>query len=381
MELNKVVIAPDSFKGSMSAKEAAEAILRGFSKLYSPATTEYKIIPMADGGEGTTEALMDALDAERILVEAHDPIMRPITSVYGYSARHATAIIELAAASGLDLLTEEERNPAETTSYGTGELIKDALDHHAKRLIIGLGGSATNDGGVGMMQALGVKFLDHSGEEIPCGGLALSQISSIDTSALDERLHQIELIVASDVNNPLLGEQGATAIYTEQKGATLAMKSELESALTHYHTQLVQQLNKNVKDRPGAGAAGGVGAALIAFLNAELTRGIDVVLQETHFEKYARDADLIITGEGQLDYQSIYGKTPIGVAQIAQRYNIRVIALNGVLGDGYQAVYQYGIDSVFSIMQRHVDLNTALKNGAINLEYTAENVARLLKLS
>ena len=381
MNLEKIVIAPDSFKESMSAKEASEAIMRGFAKVYPLATTDYTLIPMADGGEGTTEALSEALQAERVTAEVHDPLMREIMSSYAYATDRQTAIIEMASASGLDLLTPDERNPARTSSYGTGELIQDALDRGATRIILGIGGSATNDGGVGMLRALGVHFLDDQHQPIKHGGAALADIQTIDTSQLDSRLKQVDITVACDVRNPLLGKDGATYTYGRQKGADDALLSQLEEALTHYHSQISTHLSQDVKNFPGAGAAGGLGTALLAFLHAELTPGIEVVLQETNFEHHVKDADLVITGEGQMDYQSIYGKTPIGVAQVAQLHSVPVIAINGVLGDGYQAVYEHGIAAAFSILQRNVSLDTALKNGPLNLEYTSENVARILNLS
>ena len=381
MNLEKIVIAPDSFKESMSAKEASEAIMRGFAKVYPLATTDYTLIPMADGGEGTTEALSEALQAERVTAEVHDPLMREIMSSYAYATDRQTAIIEMASASGLDLLTPDERNPARTSSYGTGELIQDALDRGATRIILGIGGSATNDGGVGMLRALGVHFLDDQHQPIKHGGAALADIQTIDTSQLDDRLKQVDITVACDVRNPLLGKDGATYTYGRQKGADDALLSQLEAALAHYHSQISTHLSQDVKNIPGAGAAGGLGTALLAFLHAELTPGIEVVLQETNFEHHVKDADLVITGEGQMYYQSIYGKTPIGVAQVAQLHSVPVIAINGVLGDGYQAVYEHGIAAAFSILQRNVSLDTALKNGPLNLEYTSENVARILNLS
>lgn len=381
MNLEKIVIAPDSFKESMSAKEASEAIMRGFAKVYPVAHTDYTLIPMADGGEGTTEALSEALQAERVTAEVHDPLIREIMSSYAYATDSQTAIIEMASASGLDLLTPEERHPARTSSYGTGELIQDALDRGATRIILGIGGSATNDGGVGMMRALGVHFLDDQHQPIKHGGAALADIQTIDTSQLDSRVQQVDITVACDVRNPLLGKDGATYTYGRQKGADDTLLSQLEVALAHYHSQISTHLSQDVKNIPGAGAAGGLGTALLAFLHAELTPGIEVVLQETNFEHHVKDADLVITGEGQMDYQSIYGKTPIGVAQVAQRHDVPVIAINGVLGDGYQAVYEHGIAAAFSILQRNVSLDTALKNGPLNLEYTSENVARILNLS
>ena len=376
----KIVIAPDSFKESMSAREAAEAIQEGFSNIL-PSTVEYDLIPMADGGEGTTEVLKEALNATSYCVEVKDPLNRNIMASYARSDEHRTAIIEMAAASGLALLSKDERNPSITTSYGTGQLINDALNHDVNKIILGIGGSATNDGGVGMLKALGVSFKDKNNQEIRDGGLALSQIEYIDITRINPRLKDVNIKVACDVTNPLLGDNGATMIYGPQKGATAKMIPKLDTALCHYHDKIKLQLDKDVKDIPGAGAAGGMGTALLAFLDAQLSKGIDIVLEETHFQSRIIDADLVITGEGKLDSQTIYGKTPIGVAQIAKQFNLPVIAIGGSLGEQYETVYDYGIDSVFSIMNQPMDLQYALDNGPTLLSQTAHNIARLLKLN
>lgn len=376
----KIVIAPDSFKESMSAKEAAEAIQEGFSTIL-PSTIEYDLIPMADGGEGTTEALIDALNAKIITTTVKDPLYRDINANYAYSPHQKIAIIEMAAASGLDLLSNEERNPLKTTSFGTGQLINHALDQGAQKIILGIGGSATNDGGAGMLQALGVKFTDSNGHSIEPGGIHLLDIQTIDTTQLNSKLKNIDMKVACDVTNPLLGDNGATVIYGPQKGATTKMIPKLDTALSHYHDKIKLQLDKDVKDIPGAGAAGGMGTALLAFLDVQLSKGIDVVLEETHFKSRIKDADLVITGEGKLDYQTIFGKTPIGVAQVAKQFNLPVIAIGGSLGERYEAVYDHGIDSVFSIMNQPMDLQYALDNGPTLLSQTAHNIARLLKLN
>ena len=376
----KIVIAPDSFKESMSAKEAAEAIQEGFSTIL-PSTIEYDLIPMADGGEGTTEALIDALNAKIITTTVKDPLYRDINANYAYSPHQKIAIIEMAAASGLDLLSNEERNPLKTTSFGTGQLINHALDQGAQKIILGIGGSATNDGGAGMLQALGVKFTDSNGHSIEPGGIHLLDIQTIDTTQLNSKLKNIDMKVACDVTNPLLGDNGATMIYGPQKGATTKMIPTLDTALSHYHDKIKLQLDKDVKDIPGAGAAGGMGTALLAFLDVQLSKGIDVVLEETHFKSRIKDADLVITGEGKLDYQTIFGKTPIGVAQVAKQFNLPVIAIGGSLGERYEAVYDHGIDSVFSIMNQPMDLQYALDNGPTLLSQTAHNIARLLKLN
>lgn len=379
MTISRVVIAPDSFKESMSAMQAAQAIQRGMSRIF-PHDLHYELIPMADGGEGTTEALMHALDASYLSTTVLDPLQRPILAQYGFSATSKTAVIEMAAASGLDLVAPTERNPLVTTTYGTGQLIKSALDQGAERIILGIGGSATNDGGAGMLSALGVQFLDAQQQLLQPGGADLLRLAAIDLTKLDSRLEHVTFEVACDVTNPLLGAQGASVIYGPQKGANTQMVQQLDKALAHYHNQIEAQFNISVKDIAGAGAAGGVGAGLLAFCHTTLKKGIDVVLTETKFATHLQDADLVITGEGKIDHQTIFGKTPIGVAKLAKAYNIPVIALSGSLGDDYEAVYRHGIDAVFNILQQPNDLVTALKNGKSNIEKTAENIARVLTL-
>ncbi|KYH13404.1 glycerate kinase [Staphylococcus kloosii] len=375
--IKKIVIAPDSFKESMTAIEVANAIETGFSHVF-PNSTVFDKIPMADGGEGTTEALVNALNASYRKVSVQNPINKMITASYGYSHETNTAIIDMASASGLDLIAEEDKNPLITTSYGTGQLINDALEQGAKHIILGIGGSATNDGGAGMLSALGCKFLDSENQPLNAGGAALAKLSHIDTSNLNHKLKHTSIEVACDVTNPLLGIYGASEIYGRQKGATEEMVKQLDAALTRYHEVIEQQLNVSVKDIEGAGAAGGLGAGLLAFLNANLAKGIDIVLKDTQFKERVKDADLVITGEGKMDYQTIYGKTPIGVSHAAQQLNIPVIAIAGSLGEGYQAVYDHGISSVFSILQHPCSLKDALDNGRKYMEQTAVNIARLL---
>lgn len=375
--IKKIVIAPDSFKESMAAIEVADAIERGFAKVF-PNTTVFDKIPMADGGEGTTEALVNALNASYRKVSVKNPINKTITASYGYAYETNTAIIDMASASGLDLIAEEDKNPLITTSYGTGQLINDAIEQGAQHIILGIGGSATNDGGVGMLSALGCKFLDSDNQTLKAGGAALAKLSHIDMSNLNPKLKDTTIEVACDVTNPLLGKYGASEIYGRQKGATEDMIKQLDAALTRYHDVIEQQLNVSVKDIEGAGAAGGLGTGLLAFLNANLAKGIDIVLKETQFTQRVKDADLVITGEGKMDHQTIYGKTPIGVSHAAQRFNVPVIAIAGSLGEEYQAVYEHGISSVFSILQQPCSLSDALENGRKYMEQTAENIARLL---
>ncbi|MBF7016306.1 glycerate kinase family protein [Staphylococcus durrellii] len=376
-KINKIVIAPDSFKESMSAIEVAEAIEQGLARVL-PDTTVFDKIPMADGGEGTTEALVNTLNAGYQTITVQNPLAQNINASYGFSHETNTAIIDMASASGLDLIAEKDKNPLITTSYGTGQLINDAVKHGAKHIILGIGGSATNDGGMGMLNALGCQFLDSNHNPLPAGGAALAQLAYIDIDKLNPKLANTTIEVACDVTNPLLGEYGASEIYGRQKGATENMVKRLDAALTRYHDVIEQQFNISVKDIEGAGAAGGLGAGLLAFLGAKLSKGIDIVLKETQFNKRIRDADLVITGEGKIDHQTIYGKTPIGVSHSSQKLNIPVIAIAGSLGEGYQAVYEHGITSVFSILQQPCTLSDALQNGPYYMALTAENIARLL---
>lgn len=379
MKLNKIVIAPDSFKESMTSEQVGHTIKDAFKQIL-PQHISYDVIPVADGGEGTTAALTTALDATSYSVTVNDPLMRPIDAKYSRSDKQQVAVIEMAAASGLDLLIEEEKNPLKTTSYGTGELILDALNHGATTIILGIGGSATNDGGSGMLSALGVKFYDQHEQLLTMNGENLAQVHHIDRSQLDSRLQNVSFKVACDVTNPLLGDQGATVVYGPQKGATSKMIPKLDSAMAHYHDKIQASTGKHVKDIAGAGAAGGMGAALLAFFNAELSKGIDVVFEITQFHQRVKDADLVITGEGKIDHQTIYGKTPIGVAQVAKQYHIPVIAISGSLGDDYQAIYDHGIDSAFAIVPSPTSLSDALANGEQYLFDTALSIARLLQL-
>lgn len=371
----KIVIAPDSFKGSLTAFEVAKSIQKGILKVDE--TIENVIVPMADGGEGTVQSLIDASGGKIVELTVHDPLFREIKSFYGIMGDGVTAVIEMAAASGLPLLTPEERNPLKTTSYGTGELIKDAINRGSKKFIIGLGGSATNDGGCGMAQALGAKFLDKNGNEIGMGGGELAKISAIDISGLDKRIKNAGFLAACDVENPLCGENGASAVYGPQKGASSDDVIHLDKGLEHFAQMVKQQLNLNIKDVAGAGASGGLGAGVMIFLNGQLQRGIDIVTQTTDLADKMNGADLVITGEGRMDYQTTFGKTPFGVAQVAKKQNIPVIALAGSLGDGYQTLYKMGFDEIYSIMNESMSLKYAIENAAELLENAAENVIRL----
>ena len=374
----KIVIAPDSFKESLTALEVANAIERGFKRIFPNA--EYVKLPMADGGEGTVQSLVDATQGRLIEAEVTAPLGNQVKSFFGLSGEGKTAIIEMAAASGLHLVPMDKRNPCQTTSFGTGELIKQALDLGVQHIILGIGGSATNDGGAGMLQALGLRLLDKNGQSIGFGGTALSNLAEIQLADLDPRLQHVQIEVACDVNNPLCGERGASAIFGPQKGATPEMVKELDAALAHFAEIADRDCGKQIKEQSGAGAAGGMGGGLLLLPNVQLKAGVQIVLDNLKFAEQVKDADLVITGEGRMDAQSILGKTPIGVARTAKQFNRPVIAIAGCLREDYEVVYEHGIDAVFPIIRNLGDLPTILKQGEQNLISTAQNVARLLSL-
>ncbi|GAB1667779.1 TPA: glycerate kinase [Mannheimia haemolytica] len=375
----KIVIAPDSFKESLTALEVAQAIQQGFSRVFPEA--EYQLVPMADGGEGSVQSLVDATHGSLQKISVIAPLANEVEAFLGLSGDQKTAFIEMAAASGLHLVPMEQRNPLITTSYGTGQLIKAALDLGVEKIILGIGGSATNDGGVGMLQALGAKFLNAEQREIGFGGEALSQIQQIDLSGLDLRLSQVEFEVACDVDNPLCGERGASAIFGPQKGATPEMVETLDYALLHFAETVKSQLGIEIAEKAGAGAAGGMGGGLLLLPNVTLRSGVQIILEATDLAEKLADADLVVTGEGRMDAQSIAGKTPIGVARAAKQFGKPVIAIVGSLKEDYPVVYQHGIDAVFPIIRQVSNLEAVLKSGKENLISTAENVARLWKIS
>ncbi|AJE07080.1 glycerate kinase [Mannheimia haemolytica] len=375
----KIVIAPDSFKESLTALEVAQAIQQGFSRVFPEA--EYQLVPMADGGEGSVQSLVDATHGSLQKISVIAPLANEVEAFLGLSGDQKTAFIEMAAASGLHLVPMEQRNPLITTSYGTGQLIKAALDLGVEKIILGIGGSATNDGGVGMLQALGAKFLNAEQREIGFGGEALSQIQQIDLSGLDLRLSQVEFEVACDVDNPLCGERGASAIFGPQKGSTPEMVETLDYALLHFAETVKSQLGIEIAEKAGAGAAGGMGGGLLLLPNVTLRSGVQIILEATDLAEKLADADLVVTGEGRMDAQSIAGKTPIGVARAAKQFGKPVIAIVGSLKEDYPVVYQHGIDAVFPIIRQVSNLEAVLKSGKENLISTAENVARLWKIS
>lgn len=373
----KIVIAPDSYKESLTSLEVATAIETGFKEVFPEA--EYKKIPIADGGEGTTEALVVATDGIFIDVGVTGPLGKKVDAFYGICGDGQTAVIEMASASGLDLVPQEERNPLLTTSYGTGEMIRMALDAGYRKFIIGIGGSATNDAGSGMLQALGVRLLDENDKEIGFGGGALAKLARIDVAGLDHRLRNTHIEVACDVNNPLIGKTGASIIFGPQKGATPEMMEDLDRYLSNFAEVVKRDLGKDISGTPGAGAAGGMGAALMAFLNAEFRPGVSIVIEYAGLEKLIQDACLVITGEGRIDGQSIFGKAPVGIAEVAKRYHVPVFAFAGSLGPGSEKVFQKGISAVFSVVGAPCSLQDALANATENIRSTSRNVAAVLR--
>ena len=372
----KIVIAPDSFKGSLTALQVAEAIEVGLRHVFPDAAIEK--VPMADGGEGTVQSLVDATNGEILTARVLDPLGNPIDAQYGVLGDGITAVIEMAAASGLTLVPLDKRDPRVTTTYGTGELIRAALAHGCRKLIIGIGGSATNDGGAGMAQALGAQLLAASGEQIERGGGSLAKLNSIDLFELDPRIAETETVVACDVNNPLTGKQGASHIYGPQKGATPEMIEMLDANLAHFDKIVQRDLSKSVGKVQGAGAAGGLGAGLMAFLNASLKSGIEIVTEATELSKRFAGADLVITGEGQINFQTVFGKTPVGVAKVAKTHNLPVIAIAGSIADNSDGVYDAGIDAMIDIVPEPMPLETAIENATPLIETAAERAGRMV---
>lgn len=374
----KIIIAPDSFKESLSALEVAEQIAAGFRDIFSDA--EYSLLPLADGGEGTVAALVAASSGRVVPVMVTGPLGAQIDSFYGVSGDGQTAIIEMAAASGLTLVPPAFRNPLLTTSYGTGELIRHALDADLRHFLIGIGGSATNDCGAGMLQALGARLLGQNGKEVGFGGGQLSRVERIDLKKLDLRLKECRIEVACDVDNLLTGPKGASAVFGPQKGATAEMVALLDDNLRHFARLLERDMGQAVSDLPGAGAAGGIGAALFA-LQAELRPGIELISDLINLEGAMKGANLVITGEGRIDGQTLHGKAPIGVAGLAKRYGIPVIGIAGSLGHGADQVHEHGIDAIFSVVVHPCSLAEAFAEAAVNLRATSRNVAAILRLS
>ncbi|MBE3581078.1 MAG: glycerate kinase [Thermoanaerobacteraceae bacterium] len=375
--MKRIVIAPDSFKESLEAPEVAAAIAAGVKRVLPAAETIE--VPLADGGEGLISTLVAATGGRVEAATVTGPLGEPVRACWGVLGDGRTAVIEMAQASGLPLVPREKRNPLLTTTYGTGELIRHALDAGCRRLIVGIGGSATNDGGAGMAQALGVRLLDQDGEEIPRGAAGLERLHRIDSQSLDPRIREAEIMVACDVDNPLCGPRGASAVYGPQKGATPEMVPRLDAALARLADIMARDLGKEVRNLPGAGAAGGLGAGLVAFLGATLRPGIELVMEAVNLEKIlAQGADLVITGEGEINSQTVHGKVPVGVARLAGKYGIPVVALVGSIGEGANAVLEQGIKGFMSIVPRPVTLSFCLENAAELLADAAERLVLLL---
>lgn len=374
----KVVIAPDSFKESLSAPEVAEAISRGW--LRARPGDETLLRPMADGGEGTVDAVLAARPGERRGLDVCGPLEQPVKAHWGW-LEDATAVIEMAAASGLHWVPEAQRDATRTTSRGTGELIREALDAGAKKIIVGLGGSATNDGGLGLLQALGVSFLDHEGKELGAGGAQLAELERIDLSGIDRRLAGVEVEVAADVNNPLCGPRGASAVFGPQKGASPAQVQQLDAALKRFAEVAALALGQDHSLFPGVGAAGGLGFACRAFLKARFRPGIELIAELSELDAALAGASLVITGEGRLDGQSLHGKTPVGVAHVARRAGVPVIALAGSVGEGLAELREVGIEAAFSLTPGPITLADACARAAQELENRAEALARFWSLA
>ena len=366
----KFVLAPDSFKESLTAKEVVDAMEVGIKKIFKDA--ECVKVPMADGGEGTVQSLVDATDGKIYEVVVTGPLGNKVNAKYGILGDGQTAVIEMAEASGIHYVKKEDRNPLITTTFGTGELIKSALDKGVKKIIIGIGGSATNDGGAGMLQALGAKLLDKDNKEIPFGGGGLSELVKINLDDFDKRIKEVEIEVACDVSNTLTGKEGASAVFGPQKGATEEIIKILDENLHHYADIVNKTIGKDMENQKGSGAAGGLGFALLAFCDGKLNRGIDIVIKYADLSEKMKGASYVITGEGSIDSQTKFGKTPFGVSQVAKQYDIPVIGIAGNVGEGIDELYDLGFDSILSIMPGVMTLDKALSNAKENIENTLE---------
>lgn len=374
----RVVVAPQAFKGSLDAYHVAQAIARGVRQVFTEA--EVEVLPVADGGEGTVRALVQASGGRTITTRVMGPLEFLVNATWGLLGDGETAAIEMAAASGLPLIRRDQRNPMRTTTFGTGELIRHALDHGVRTLIIGIGGSATNDGGAGMAQALGARFLDAHGEPLALGGGNLRFLDRIEISGLDQRLRNLNVEVACDVNNPLTGPDGASLVYGPQKGADQQMARDLDHALERYAEIVRRDVGKDVRDVPGAGAAGGMGAGMIAFLDAKLRPGVEIVFDAIALGAKLEGADLIITGEGRMDRQDLYGKAPMEVAKRAHELGIPCIAVVGSTGRDYHVVYDHGLDALIGTVNRPMPLDRAVAEGARLITEAAMRACRLVRV-
>jgi glycerate 2-kinase len=362
----KIIAAPDSYKGSMTAAVAAAAITKGVHRAFPAA--EVIRAPLSDGGEGLVSSLIDASGGRFLEAVVTGPLGEPVKACWGLLGDGSTAVIEMAAASGLTMVQNKERNPLISTTYGTGELIKLALNEGCRKIILGLGGSATNDGGAGMAQALGASLIDQNGVSLPYGGAALADLDSIKTDSLDSRLASVEVLAACDVNNPLTGKEGASAVFGPQKGAQPAMVDKLDQALGHYAEIIRRDLGKSVESVPGSGAAGGLGAGVLAFLNARLVPGIDLVLDTIDLEKELPDCNLVLTGEGRFDAQSAFGKVPVGLARRAKKYHVPVIVIAGSVAANIADMQQEGVTACFSMINEPMTLEDAIARGELLLQ-------------
>lgn len=374
----KVVIAIDSLKGSLSSMEAGMAIKEGV--LAAQPDAEVIVKPLADGGEGTTDALIEGMNGERIDLTVTGPMHTPVDAYYGYLKDTNTAVMEMASAAGITLVPDSEKNPLLATSYGVGEIINDAIQRGCRNFIIGIGGSVTNDGGIGMLKALGVRFLDENGEDAGEGGQALAKVARIDVSGINPLLKECHIQVACDVNNPLCGENGSTYVYGPQKGVTEDMKKTLDEAMAHFAKVTSETLENDYMNTPGAGAAGGLGFAFLAYVGATLTPGIELILDAVGLEEELSGADVVVTGEGRLDFQTAMGKAPVGVARLAKKYNAKVIAFAGSVTKEATACNKEGIDAFFPILRSVCTLAEAMDPVAArnNMTATVEQVFRLL---
>lgn len=374
----KVVIAIDSLKGSLSSMEAGTAIKDGI--LAAKPDAEVIVKPLADGGEGTTDALIEGMNGERIDLTVTGPMHTPVDAYYGYLKDTNTAVMEMASAAGITLVPDSEKNPLLATSYGVGEMINDAIQRGCRNFIIGIGGSVTNDGGIGMLKALGARFLDENGEDAGEGGQALAKVARIDVSGMNPLLKECHIQVACDVNNPLCGENGSTYVYGPQKGVTEDMKKTLDEAMAHFARVTSETLENDYMNTPGAGAAGGLGYAFLAYTGAALTPGIELILDAVGLEEELSGADVVVTGEGRLDFQTAMGKAPVGVARLAKKYNAKVIAFAGSVTKEATACNKEGIDAFFPILRSVCTLAEAMDPVAArnNMTATVEQVFRLL---
>ena len=374
----KVVIAPQAFKGSISALEVASAMAEGVRRVFPD--SEIDLVPVADGGDGTLETLVEATAGEVHTASVTGPLGAPVEAAWGALGDGHTAVVEMARTSGLALVPLDERNPLQATTYGLGEIISHALDAGFRSFIAGIGGSATNDAGAGMAQALGVRLLDAQGSNLPPGGAALAQLDRIDMSGLDPRVRESTFSVACDVSNPLTGPEGASAVYGPQKGATPDMVTHLDAALSHLAGVVHRDLGKSIDEVAGAGAAGGLGGGMIAFLGGELRAGVDIVLDAVDLRSHLEGANLVITGEGQLDFQTVYNKAPVGVARLAKEKGTPVVAISGSLGSGFTDVHKHGIDAALAITPSPMTLEESSARARELAAAAAEQAMRIISV-